>query len=273
MRAETPLLSIVTVTKDNLAGLRKTADSMFDFDESLVEWLVIDGASTDGTTEFLDEISAAYNSESDKGIYDAMNKGIASAAGTYILFMNAGDAFASPWVLPKIIDILRTKAPDFLYGDALEDTKQGQFPKPSKRHTSVAWGMFTHHQAMIYRSALMTDLKYDQSYTIAADYHFTCRFLYRAETALHLPQPICVFESGGVSQTNAVLGRREQFAIRKALKLVPGWKNALIYGLQSVSWALRQVFPAVFWRLRRLWQPSGNNASGSSQSQTPPLRP
>ena len=91
-------LSIVTVTRNNLEGLKKTYDSIANQTTQAFEWVVIDGDSTDGTPEFVKSVSRQpdiYIHEKDSGIYNAMNKGIKIARGDYLLFMNAGDIFAS----------------------------------------------------------------------------------------------------------------------------------------------------------------------------------
>ena len=96
------IFSIITVTRNNLPGLKRTHDSLkiqicHDF-----EWVVVDGASTDGTPDYLRTTGAIWVSEPDSGLYDAMNKGLGNAVGDYIVFMNAGDLFAAPDVLDKI---------------------------------------------------------------------------------------------------------------------------------------------------------------------------
>jgi putative colanic acid biosynthesis glycosyltransferase len=90
--------SIITVCRNNLNGLQRTCESIEAQSFSDFEWIVIDGASTDGTVEFMtnkvqDNIS--FFSEPDEGLYDAMNKGIDKASGDYLIFMNSGDQFMS----------------------------------------------------------------------------------------------------------------------------------------------------------------------------------
>lgn len=247
------LISIITVTCNNEPGLRRTHRSVMVQNCTNYEWIVIDGASSDGTVEYLKTAQARWTSEPDRGIYDAMNKGIEKASGDYMIFMNAGDEFADGHVLGKLASLIAEKnAPDFIYGDALEE-RPGYPPvlKPARSHKGISYGMFTHHQAMIYRRAAAPDLRYDLSYKIAADYKFTLQFLKRCKTAIHAPFPVCLFESGGVSQRRTTLGRREQSRIRREEGACHPAANAAIVAAQQAALALKTAAPGLYWHLRR----------------------
>lgn len=272
-----PAFSIVTVARDSLAGLRHTMESLARQSCRDFEWIVVDGASQDGTVAFLESFrfgtppsgerenermragrgekhpSFSWTSEPDSGIYDAMNKGIARARGRYTIFMNAGDRFAGPEVLARLESALRAQPqpPDFLYGDALEDHDGAAVLKPARSHIPLARGMFTHHQAMLYRTEILKTLRYDPQYDIAADYDLTCRFLRAAPHALYIPHPLCFFEAGGVSQRRTARGRAQQYHIRRTLRLCGAAENALIYFMQSSALFLRRLAPGLYWRLRR----------------------
>jgi putative colanic acid biosynthesis glycosyltransferase len=257
--------SIITVTYQNLAGLQKTARSVAAQTCRDFEWIVVDGGSNDGTVEFLKTLSnAQWRSEPDKGIYDAMNKGIARSTGDYLLFLNAGDAFATPDVLDRLsAAILQQKSPlDFIYGDALEE-RLGDPPayKTARSADKILWGLVTHHQAMLYRRAALGALRYDQTYKIAADYKLTLQFL-KGEKALKVPFPLCLFESGGVSQRRVLQGRCEQFSIRRETKACSLAFNVLIFAAQTASYTLRHYCPALYWLLRQ----GGNKAPVTRQT-------
>ena len=189
-----------------------------------------------------------YISEKDHGIYDAMNKGIDRSTGEYIIFMNAGDCFADTQILDQIGAEIKKSQPDFIYGDALEYSQRKIVYKKSRAHDKINQGMITHHQAMLYRRTALG--KYDLSYNIAADYDLTLRLLNKAPKTLYIPAPICLFESGGLSQQQVRQGRLEQFQIRKKNGVSP-WKNSLIFTAQSVLYQLRQHCPKIYWRLKR----------------------
>ncbi len=216
------LFSIITVTKHNEAGFTRTRASVQAQDFTDFEWVVVDGAV-----------------EPDGGIYDAMNKGLARARGTYVIFMNAGDQFAHAHVLDHVAQFLRAQAAgvDVLYGDAIE----GGMLKPARHN--IRYGMITHHQAIFYRR---TRLKYDTQYPIAADYKFTAQAMAQGR-ARYMPQPVCIFEQGGISQRRAAQGRYEQALIRRELGMAaPGARVA-----QVLSLTLKRVAPGLYWRIRK----------------------
>jgi len=246
-----PLFTIATVTLNNLQGIEKTWNSIQEQTFKDYEWLVQDGDSNDESLNVLKNTDAITQSKEDSGIYDAMNQLIERAKGEYVLFLNAGDALASPETLSMIKDNLKSK-PDFLYGDALEEGENSQTHlKPARAHEKIALGMFTHHQSMLYRRDAIGKLKYDESYTIAADYDFTARFLKNTKNIQYINEPICIFEPGGVSQQQTKLGREEQFQIRKALKLCNPIQNHIITMLQGMNMLFRGITPNLYWHLKQ----------------------
>ncbi len=250
MTTTDPFFSVITVTHNNLDGLRRTAASLTAQDSSDYEWIVIDGASRDGTSAFMAHRPAHFISEPDRGIYDAMNKGISRARGTYLIFMNAGDSFAAGNTLSRIHHELHERMPDFIYGDALETLPSGGLAyKKSRAAHKYREGMITHHQSMLYRRAVIENMRFDLRYAVAADFDFTLQFMEKSAQIARLDFPVCVFEPGGLSQRQCLRGRREQFRVR-ARHRCPMWKNTGVFMLQSCLWALRATAPAVYWKLK-----------------------
>lgn len=238
-----PLFSIVTITRNNLDGLRRTRASLAAQSSRHFEWVVIDGDSTDGTKDHLPENAL---SEPDKGIYDAMNKGIDRATGDYILFLNAGDTLSDPDILATLAKTIAVENPDFIYGDALET---GGFYKKARSHRKIDRGMFTHHQAMLYRRKNIGSLRYDTSYKIAGDYAFTRAFLKNTKKTSYIPAAICIFETGGVSQRNMRLGRTEQYKARRKAGCAM-LKNVTVYAFQTLSANLKTHSPKLYSALK-----------------------
>lgn len=251
MRA--PYFSIITITKNNLIGLEETAhsvqllanDGWKDF-----EWIVIDGHSDDGTIDFLKTTNANWISQHDSGLYDAMNKGIERANGVYIIFMNAGDTFSEDDILENIQNKIDEPLPDLIYGDALEDSSNGvQYYKTARDHRQIHKGLFTHHQAIFYRKDKIKKLRYNLDYSYAADYDFTVKFLKENPYAHYIDKPICVFETGGISQRNAGKSRNEEFKIRKSLG-ISLYKNILVTARQACASVIRQISAPLYWKIR-----------------------
>jgi putative colanic acid biosynthesis glycosyltransferase len=252
---EKPVFSVITVCLEALPDLQKTAQSLHEQLCRDFEWLVIDGGSQDGTRDWLAQRAPPCHwvSKPDRGLYDAMNKGLQMARGTYVLFLNAGDMLAGPGTLTEVADTIAMQraTPDFIYGDSFETAADGtQAYKPARPHTKIARGMFTHHQAMIYRREILDGLRFDTDFEIAADYDLTCRFLQRARHVLYCPFALCNFSSGGLSQQNADQGRREQFAIRKNLDMTGSAYNTAIRAAQFMAWQFRRFLPRGYWRWR-----------------------
>ncbi len=238
-----PLFSIITITRDNLAGFQRTAKSIQAQSCTDYEWIVIDGDSTDGTRNILPQNAI---SEPDNGIYDAMNKGLERAHGQYVVFLNAGDMFSDPDILDSVRKAIEADRPDFLHGDALEI--EGYYKK-SRSHRHVIFGMFTHHQAMFYKRDTIGTLRYETGYKIAGDYAFTHAFLQKTDKISYIPAAICIFESGGISQRNMRLGRCEQFRARRDIGY--SWvKCACIYLAQSTTATFRKFLPGIYWYAR-----------------------
>ncbi|HYD31492.1 MAG TPA: glycosyltransferase family 2 protein [Azospirillaceae bacterium] len=253
--ASAPLFSIITVVRNDRPGLALTRDSVAGQSLRDLEWIAIDGASTDGSREFLEARAhelAAWRSAPDHGPFDAMNRGLAMARGGYLLFLNAGDRFATPDTLAGIAQALRDSADaDFVYGDALEETADGRrLYKPARSHRHAWYGMFTHHQAMAYRRACVGDLVYSPRYRIGADYAYTLAALARARSIVRLKEPLCVFAHGGLSQRHAAEGRRDSARIRRDFL---GWglpRRAAITAAQWAAVSIRQAFPSLYERAR-----------------------
>ena len=246
-----PFISIITVARNNQAGLKRTAASIRDQEFRDFQWIIIDAVSNDGTGDDLEDYPATILCEPDDGPYDGMNKGIDLAIGDYIIFMNSGDQFAQTQTLQKIADAVRYTQPDFIYGDSWETDGRRTAYKTARSYHKASKRMFTHHQSMLYKRSEIRELRYDLSYKIAADYDFTLQFLNKVETSLYLQIPICVFRSGGLSQKNVTLGRNEQFVIRQRHKTTSLPANALTYAMQTVSWGIRAMTPGLYWRLKQ----------------------
>lgn len=174
-------LSIITVNLNNREGLRKTAESVVSQTYKDYEWIVIDGGSTDGSVEIIKDyvnkaeskdIHCYWVSESDKGIYNAMNKGIKVAKGEYCLFLNSGDIFVNNIIL---IDFLKNDfSEDVVYGDYLADYGTYQTVCQSPHYVTLKTFIegTIHHtgNSFIHRDAFEKWGYYDESFRIVSDW-------------------------------------------------------------------------------------------------------
>lgn len=250
------LFSIITIHYNDKSGLQKTIDNILSQSCQDYEWIVVDGNSSDGSKEILEENKGRFtwwHSEQDKGIYDAMNKGLDHAKGKYVVFMNAGDFFANEDTLQNIKAFLdnQDRKPDFLYGDAYEgETAEVQQYKKARSHNKIWYSLFTHHQAMFYRRSVIGDDRHDLTYKISGDYHFTLRHLQKCQNIAYLPKPLCFFTLGGVSQTSATRGRKENFLARQDVLNMPYVMNLSTVFLNWLSFVFQSTIPPLYQLIR-----------------------
>lgn len=247
--------SIVTVCRNNKVGLIHTWESIISQEWSDWEWIVVDGNSDDGTQLFLDEVTdprITYISEPDDGLYDAMNKGIELSSGQYILFLNSGDQLHNTNVLSLIQSVAeKNDYPGFLYGDSFEITPlENLLYKKARSHKTFWYGMFTHHQSMIYKTSNIRDIRYRHEYPIGADYAFTVELLNSGTATSYIPYSICIFEQGGLSSTNHKQGEEDQWNIRKDILRLPWIFRFLIKLLHVLIFQFKKSLPKYYEKVR-----------------------
>ncbi len=167
-------ISVVTVTYNSAATLEETILSVLNQTYDNVEYIIIDGGSTDGTVDIIKKYAdrlAYWVSEPDNGIYDAMNKGIAVATGDYINFMNADDTFYSHNVLSDIFTHNNYDA-DVIYGRTLVVSPNYTFVRKNSPLSFLKKNMAFGHQASFSKTDLMKSTFFDTRYRCAADYNF-----------------------------------------------------------------------------------------------------
>lgn len=199
-------LSIITITYNNLEGLQQTLASVRQQTFRDYEHIVVDGASMDGTPAYLATADVRYVSESDNGIYDAQNKGIALAQGDYCFFLNAGDTFCTPVVLEQMFANLASPLPDILYGNELVVNAEGKVVEhangvPYPSFADLYNSCMKHQATFIRRSLFNLYGKYDTSLRICADFDWFFRVIafHDEVTLLYRDVDISFFENTGLS--------------------------------------------------------------------------
>jgi glycosyltransferase involved in cell wall biosynthesis len=251
MKQEKPIkVSIITVCRDEAESIRETIESVLGQDCKDFEYIVIDGASTDGTAGIIRSYANRFSywvSEPDHGIYEAMNKGIRRSKGEYLLFLNGGDILVSPNVLTKSFAV--ESGEDILYGDIYKADSGDRKLCSLAGYSASAFFMFTHtlpHQASFIKRKLFEDIGlYDESYRIMGDYEFFKRAIVGNRASIrYLGFPVCVFDLGGIS-TRAEYKVIQRIEANNARKAVYGKTR---YTLYWIGWGLYDLF---FYRPRR----------------------
>ena len=208
-------LSIITVNLNNLEGLKKTYESVVCQTFTDYEWLVIDGGSTDGSREFIEQHQdkfAYWCSEPDKGIYNAMNKGIIRAKGEYLNFMNSGDSFVCEDTLEGVFGKERDK--DILFGYVMEGEANGVCCEKWLMKKTINWyDFFSHslpHQGTFIKSILFSEIGlYDENCRIVSDWKWFVEALFNFDVSYEfIPNKIAVFQKGGLSYSTDCLSER-----------------------------------------------------------------
>jgi glycosyltransferase involved in cell wall biosynthesis len=247
-------LSIITVNLDDRAGLVRTLESIGRQTFTDREVIVVDGGSRDGSLEVIRAhagVVTDFVSEPDEGIFDAQNKGTRRARGTYCLYLNAGDVFASDDALERFFGA-GPATEDILYGDVVIEEVDGR-RRVELSPPKLTWAFFMRttlpHQSTAFRRALFDRVgPYDTTLRIAGDYEFFLRsVVVRGATTRHVPVPLAVYVMGGRSTRPEAfpLVRRERvLAKEKALSPVlrDHWEDYLVAKHGRVLHWLRVAF-------------------------------
>lgn len=219
-----PRISIITICYNAASTITRTLHSVSAQTYPNIQYLIIDGASKDNTLELVRELApeAEVYSERDKGIYDAMNKGLDRATGDYVWYVNAGDALVSPTTVEDLVRATCTgdSLPDVLYGDTrLIDTEDHDLglrrlrPPHQLDWRSFRSGMLVCHQAFVAKRSISPH--YDLSYRFSADVDWCIRVLKEAKTTAFYPEPIALYLNEGTTTANHRASLIERFHVMR----------------------------------------------------------
>lgn len=217
-----PLFSIITVTYNASPWLERTIQSVIAQRAQGVEYIIIDGGSTDGTVGIIRKYETAVSywvSEPDSGLYDAMNKGLKAARGKYVWFLNAGDVFYAHYTLRKLASLMiRNRYPDILYGETeimdAEGASLGM--RRLKAPEELTWeslrmGMLVCHQSFVVKRSIAKN--YDLHYRFTADYDWVIRCLKSAGTIVNTRLILSRFLEAGISTAHRKASLKERYHI------------------------------------------------------------
>ena len=203
-----PLITIVTVVYNGEQYLEGTVLSIIEQSYDNVEYIIIDGGSTDGTLDIIrkyENVIDYWISEKDEGIYDAMNKGIQLASGGWINFMNAGDCFYTKNILKKIFSEDCLEGTDIIYGNHQVHYLSGRKRSVKAGEIKKIWkGSQFCHQASFTRTSYHKQFKFNTCSRIIADFEFFYRAWKKEARFMVIPLIVTSFEAGGISDVKRI---------------------------------------------------------------------
>lgn len=237
-----PKLSVITVVYNNVRDIERTMLSVLNQTYLNIEYIIVDGLSTDGTLDVIkrykDRITKLI-SEKDEGIYDAMNKGLATATGDYVVFMNSADEFYEPDTVAKVFSA--DKDADIYYGETemINDKGQSLGQRRHKTPQAFTWrsfkyGMSVSHQAIYIRRSLTEP--YDRKYHLSADIDWIIRAAKKSKKIVNVNQYMAKYQVGGMSKTKHRQSLVERFNIMKQhYGLLPTFFNHVVIAF-NLGW-------------------------------------
>lgn len=243
---EQPTLSVITVVYNNARDIERTIRSVVGQTYPHIEYLVVDGGSTDGTVAVIKQYSdriSQWVSEPDKGIYDAMNKGLAMATGDYVLFMNSGDEIYAPDTVARIF--ATEPGADIYYGETELFDDNWESLGLRRHHVperfswrSFRYGMNVSHQAIYIRRNIVG--RYDTQYQLSADIDWVIRAAKQAKRAVNTRMLVAKYLVGGLSKKRHRQSLVERFRIfTKHYGLLPNIINHGVIAFNLAAYYLR----------------------------------
>tara|TARA_B110000211_G_scaffold231975_1_gene294672 strand:- start:307 stop:1140 length:834 start_codon:yes stop_codon:yes gene_type:complete len=202
-----PILTVITVVRNCVDIIENTILSVINQSYSNIEYIIIDGNSTDGTKDIIkkyeDKISF-WTSEADTGIYDAMNKGISNANGKFVNFMNAGDVFIHSNICKLFAEQILKKEFNVIYGDVIarSDINNSEILVKAKPLNKIWKGMIFCHQSAFIKLSNLKETPFDLKFKIVADLNQILSLYINSKIFLYMPIVISKVLIGGVSYSN-----------------------------------------------------------------------
>jgi glycosyltransferase involved in cell wall biosynthesis len=274
MSLSSPKVSVVTVVRNSEESIEKTIKSVFSQDYSNLEYIVIDGASTDSTLTILETYRDHINiliSEADNGIFDAMNKAIPLASGDWIIFMNSGDYFYDRSSLSQLSHLLKSDVDVILAGCEkilIDDLETRHFQILPGNIANVWKHMPTVHQSTIVRLTTQKQYKFNTNYQWCADHDALARMYHDNKKFVSSESLFCYFDCSGGQKRDPLLFIKERWSLSQ--DLVPFYTRFFFYGLEvfhCIIWGaivtyLKQIIPkSLLLKLRRYRKTSGIDLS------------
>ncbi|MCD7972075.1 MAG: glycosyltransferase [Candidatus Azobacteroides sp.] len=216
-----PVFSIITITYNAEKHIRRTIESIIRQSYSGIEYIIVDGKSTDHTIDIINSYRnfiSCFVCEPDEGLYDAMNKGLLNATGDYIWFLNAGDSLYSTDTVEKLSHALPSSFPDILYGDTAIINEAGTFlylrhlrPPEKLSWKSFRMGMTVCHQSFIVKREIAP--LFDLTYKFSSDFDWCIRCMKETDSIFNTGQILSNYMKGGLTSSHHKESLKERYAI------------------------------------------------------------
>lgn len=247
-------VSIITINRNNATGLEKTLQSVAVQTLKEFEYIIVDGASTDGSVEVIKKYEAEFAhvkwvSEPDAGIYNAMNKGIRMATGDYIQMLNSGDCLAAPNVTERMLaELEKAGNPSVFYGNMVKCSPNGRrwvdksFEGREISMLDMFTGTLNHDPTYIRRDMFEEYGYYDESLRIVSDWKWYLQaIIIGGENPQYVDLDVTLFDMSGISETNKDLDRAERKQVLKQF-----FPQAVLTDYERYAFPMEQI-----QRLRR----------------------
>lgn len=233
-------ISVITISYNCKDVIEDTILSVIGQTYINIEYIIIDGASTDGTVNVIRRYADKINyfvSEPDKGIYDAMNKGLNAATGDWVIFMNAGDSFYNNTVIERFVPQIG-KDTIIAHGDIMVIGKHFKYPRKPEPIEQMKERMTVRHQATFTKLSYHKEHPFDTSYRSSGDYDFFYKAYFKDNVKFqHIPLCVANFDNTGTSNVNFKRSFRE---------------NRRIWGKENdYSFIIKQEITLAIWQLKR----------------------
>lgn len=238
-----PMISVVTVVFNNVENIERTIQSviMQSFDE--YEYIIVDGGSIDGTVDLVKRYSehvTKFVSEKDKGLYDAMNKGLSLCNGNFVVFMNSGDTFYDTDTLSRVAKEIGGDI-DAIYGNHIvehvDNKNKRNYIVSLPPSDSCLLRMPFCHQTLYIRRELALKYKFDDRLRIGADFKQIVQ-LFNKDTFIKLDKPLAIVSNGGISDKERLNSVLERIAILRSLGLYTP-KVSILYYIEMANQVIR----------------------------------
>lgn len=241
-----PKLSVITIVYNNVKDIERTMLSVLNQTYKNIQYIIIDGGSTDGTKDIIDQYKdklSQFISERDNGIYDAMNKGLSLATGDYVLFMNSGDEIYGKETVKEVLE--SAPGADIYYGET-EMFDEHWHSLGQRRHhapETFDWHSFKHgmsisHQAIYVKRSLA--VPYDLQYKYSADIDWIIKVAKNASSIVNTNSYVAKYLVGGISKQKHMASLKERFRIfSKYYGLIPNLINHFWIAINLAQYYVR----------------------------------